>query len=120
MVTLQISKMYSVSPHQAHSLKRLIFNEGSITFVFWFKIHALMNNTVLSLCSKCISMWKKGKDIVHIFTTFPKGSNKISVKIYVPVYLKFSWMKPNLWMEDIFFNMQLKQEYIQLKRLFKS
>lgn len=63
---------------------------------------------------------KKGKDIVHIFTTFPKGSNKISVKIYVPVYLKFSWMKPNLWMEDIFFNMQLKQEYIQLKRLFKS
>lgn len=33
---------------------------------------------------------KKGKDIVHIFTTFPKGSNKISVKIYVPVYLKFS------------------------------
>lgn len=73
MVTLQISKMYSVSPHQAHSLKRLIFNECSITFVFFFKIHALMNNTVLSLCSKCISMQKKGKDVVHIFTKIPRG-----------------------------------------------
>lgn len=47
----------ALTRHRAQ--KRLIFNECIITFVFWFKIHALMNNTVLSLCSKCISMRKK-------------------------------------------------------------
>lgn len=62
---------------------------------------------------------KKGKDIVHIFTTFPKGSNKISVKIYVPVYLKFSWMKPNLWMEDIFFKYAIKARIYSIKKVIQ-
>lgn len=61
----------ALTRHRAQ--KRLIFNECSITFVFFLKYMHLWIIQYFPYVQNAYLCGKKGKDVVHIFTKIPRG-----------------------------------------------